>query len=127
MRDGFALLLSQACIGNNRNAARHPKPDIAPVWDRGPRGSFWHMLTQRRSHYGGSGASLLYTTQPPVRELEGCVDSPKEPRDKQDHRKTGLLLVSDRTPESEWESFMEAAEREIGAHQVAPDEPQQVA
>jgi hypothetical protein len=31
--------------------------------------------------------------------------APKEPRDKQERSKTGLLLVSDRTPEGEWESF----------------------
>src|ERR1700733_10398683 len=42
MRDGFALLLSRACIGNNRNAAGHPKPDILPVRDKRPRGTFWH-------------------------------------------------------------------------------------
>src|ERR1700722_14803149 len=42
MRDGFALLLSRACIGNNRNAAGHPKPDILSVRDKRPRGTFWH-------------------------------------------------------------------------------------
>jgi hypothetical protein len=31
--------------------------------------------------------------------------TPKEPRDKQRTGKTGLFLVSDRTPQREWESF----------------------
>ena len=31
--------------------------------------------------------------------------SPKEPRDKRRSGKTGLFLVSDRTPQREWESF----------------------